>query len=103
MTFKEFCAKRDCSSCEFAYVESLSECARIFELNKNKFKNKVDQDQMAMLIADWEHGEFTKCTCDCENCPLNDELPIKLVGKQKITICNMLTEISYLFNEVQND
>lgn len=103
MTFDDFCGRRNCDICEFAYVDSLSECVRLFELNKNKFKNKVDQDQMAMLIADWEHGEFTECKCECEKCPLNDELPIKLVGKNKITICNMLTEMSDLFNEVQND
>lgn len=103
MNFNEFCERRECGTCEFGYTESLSECVKQFELNKNRFKNKIDQDQMAMLIADWEHGEFTNCTCECENCPLNDELPIKLVGKKKITICNMITEMSYLFNEVQND
>lgn len=66
-------------------------------------KNKVDQDQIAMLIADWQHGELTECTCICEKCPLNDELPINLVGKNKITMCNILTEMSCILNEVQND
>lgn len=64
-------------------------------------KNRVDQDQMAMLIADWEHGELTECTCDCENCPLNEELPIYILGHRKITMCNLLVEMSCILNEVQ--
>ena len=103
MTFDDFCVKRNCDSCEFSNTESLSECVRLFELSKNRFKNKHSQDQIAMLIADWEHGELTECTCECENCPLNKELPVKLVGKQKMTMCNMLTEMSALFNEVEHD
>lgn len=69
----------------------------------DKDKTKLDQDQVTMILADWEHGELTKCTCECENCALNEELPIRIVGRKKITYCNMLTEMSVLINGEYND
>lgn len=70
-------------------------------------KNKYTQDDIAMIIADWEHGEWTECTCKCEHCILNREIPINLIGLKKITICNLLTEVSVLLNqdreEIENE
>lgn len=68
-----------------------------------KEKNKFDQDMIAMIIADWEHGEWTECDCLCEQCPLIKEIPIALVGFKKISICNMLTEMSVLLNQTEVD
>lgn len=64
-------------------------------------KNKYTQDDIAMIIADWEHGEWTKCTCECKKCPLNKEIPISIIGLRKLTICNILTEISVLLNQIE--
>lgn len=67
-------------------------------------KEKLNPDQIAMIIADIEHGELTTCTgFDCENCALNKELPISLVGKKKVTLCNALTDMSAVLNEVEHD
>lgn len=64
-------------------------------------KNKINQDTVAMIIADWEHGEWTECDCECKNCPLIKELPINLIGLKKLTICNALTEMSVLLNQIE--
>lgn len=67
-------------------------------------KNKFNPDQIAMIIADMEHGELTTCTgFECKNCALNKELPISLVGKKKVTICNALVYMSVELNEVEYD
>lgn len=67
-------------------------------------KEKLNPDQIAMIIADIEHGELTTCIgFDCENCALNKELPISLVGKKKVTLCNALTDMSAVLNEVEHD
>ena len=65
-------------------------------------KGKITQDQLAMIIADMEHGEITTCEgCECDNCPLNKELPISLVGFKRVTICNALVYMSTMLNEVE--
>ena len=67
-------------------------------------KIKINPDQLAMIIADMEHGELTSCAgFECENCALNKELPISLVGKKKVTLCNALVEMSAVLNEVEYD
>lgn len=67
-------------------------------------KNKFNPDQIAMIIADMEHGELTSCTgFECENCALNKELPISLVGRKKVTICTGLVEMSVVLNEVEHE
>ena len=61
-------------------------------------KNKLDQDQMAMIIADWLDGELTTCRdipyCD-KSCPLTKEFI------QGMTICQALEEMSEKLNEVE--
>ena len=71
------------------------------ELVMTEYKNKFNQDTIAMIIADWEHGEWTKCDCLCKQCPLTKELPIGLVGTKKLSICNMLTEMSVILNQIE--
>lgn len=67
-------------------------------------KTKINPDQIAMIIADIEHGELTSCAgFECENCALNKELPISLVGNKIVTICNALVGISTMLNEVEYD
>ena len=67
-------------------------------------KNKLTPDQIAMVVADWEHGEHTTCKKNlCDNCPLGKELPISVVGKQKMTLCNMLCEMATVLNEVEHE
>lgn len=67
-------------------------------------KDKLNPDQIAMIIADMEHGELTSCEgFDCENCALNKELPVSLVNRKKVTICNALVEMSVVLNEVEHD
>lgn len=67
-------------------------------------KIKINPDQVAMIIADWEHGEVTTCQgFECENCALNKELPISLVGNKKVTLCNTMAEMSTVLNEVEHD
>lgn len=67
-------------------------------------KDKLTPDQIAMIVADWEDGELSTCKeYECDNCPLNKELPISLVGINKVTICNMLVNMSVLLNEVEYD
>lgn len=56
-------------------------------------KNKIDQDTIAMIIADFQHGELTTCTCECKDCPLYKSIPIET---KKFRICDLLTEISTL-------
>lgn len=65
---------------------------------------KMNPDQIAMIVADMEHGELTTCKgFECDNCALNKELPLSLVGNRKATICNVLTEMSVVLNEVEHD
>ncbi len=67
-------------------------------------KDKFTPDQIAMIIADFEHGELTSCKgYECDNCALNKELPVSLIGTRKMTICNMLVNMSVLLNEVEHD
>lgn len=67
------------------------------ELKYRLNKNKIDPDFLAYIIADMDHGEITTCDgFDCSTCKLNKELPYFLVGNNKITICNMLVEMSNL-------
>ena len=62
-------------------------------------KNKIDQDMVAMIIADFQHGELTTCTCECKDCPL-----YRRVNKDSETrICDLLTEISVLLDKVEYD
>lgn len=65
---------------------------------------KINPDQLAMIVADIEHGELTTCEgFTCENCALNKELPLPLVGNRKATICNVLVKMSIVLNEVEHD
>lgn len=67
-------------------------------------KTKINPDQIAMIIADMEHGELTSCAgFECENCALGKELPISLIKRNKVTICNVLTEMATILNEVEHD
>ena len=67
-------------------------------------KAKLNPDQVAMVIADWEHGELTTCKgFKCENCALYKELPISLVGNKRVILCNALVEMSAVLNEVEHD
>ena len=67
-------------------------------------KEKLNPDQLAMIIADMEHGELTDCKgFECSNCALNKELPICIVGNKKLTICNGLVAMSTILNEVEYD
>ena len=69
-----------------------------------RFKNKINQEGIALIIADFQHGEITECTCECIVCPLNKKLPVELVAKESnLTICNMLTEMSVLYEVNKND
>lgn len=60
-------------------------------------KNKLDQDQVAMLIADWLDGEWSTCegVDTCEVCPLNKEF------KDGMSICFTLELMSERLNEVE--
>ena len=61
-------------------------------------KNKLDQDQMAMILADWLAGELTTCegmTHCVKECPLNKDL------KDGLTICETLGLIAEKLNEVE--
>ena len=64
------------------------------------YKNKIDQDQMAMIIADWLDGELTTCEgidgCT-SNCPLNKKLDLG------ITICHMLEIMAEKLQEVEGE
>lgn len=65
-------------------------------------KRKLNPDQVAMIIADWQHGEFTTCQgFECENCALNEELPISFVDNNKVTLCNVMVQMSEVLNEVK--
>lgn len=61
-------------------------------------KNKLDQDQMAMILADWIDGELTTCEdmpyC-VKECPLNKEF------KDGLTICETLELMAEKLNEVE--
>lgn len=60
-------------------------------------KKKLNQDDLAMIIADMEHGELTTCsTIDCEKCPLDLEITL---GKENFSICYLLTKVSERLNE----
>lgn len=52
-------------------------------------KNKLNQDQIAMLLADWHDGEYTKCDCECVNCPLD-----KTSSNYGVSLCLVLGNIS---------
>lgn len=66
-------------------------------------KNKIDQDQMAMLIADWEDGELTTCRdITCENCPLNKKVKVTSAYRFQ-TMCSILVEMSIRLSEVEYD
>lgn len=61
-------------------------------------KNKLNQDQMAMILADWLDGELTTCedmTHCIKECPLNKDL------KGGFTICEILGLIAEKLNEVE--
>lgn len=67
-------------------------------------KDKLTPDQIAMIVADWEDGELSTCEeYACDNCPLEKELPKSLVGTKKMTICDMLVNMSVLLHEVEHD
>ena len=103
MRFKDFCDSFECMNCDFKEMRTISECKDAWKkgFKKNDYKKKkFDQDMIAMILADFQHGELTECTCECENCPLNKEMTLRL-AKNKCSICNMLTEISELLNEVE--
>lgn len=62
-------------------------------------KNKLDQDQVAMIIADWLDGELT--TCDdldycSKSCPLNKEF------NEGITICQGLEQMAEVLNKEED-
>lgn len=61
-------------------------------------KNKLNQDQIAIILADWIDGELTTCE-DLEycstSCPLNKEF------RNGVTICQTLELISEKLNEVE--
>lgn len=61
-------------------------------------KNKLNQDQVAMIIADWVDGELTTCTdipVGCSGCPLDKEF------KGSLTICGVLEMMAEKLNEVE--
>lgn len=68
-------------------------------------KEKITPDQIAMIIADLEHGELTSCEgYECNNCALNKRLPKSLVGTViNLTICNVLMSMSTMLSEVEHD
>ncbi|HSQ89773.1 hypothetical protein [Romboutsia sp.] len=67
-------------------------------------KNKLNPDQVAMIIADWHDGELMSCKkAVCENCALNKELPIAVVGVKKMTLCNMMCEMATVLHEVEHE
>lgn len=61
-------------------------------------KNKLDQDQVAMIIADWVHGELTTCDdmpLNCAGCPLDKDF---MNGN---TICRTLELMAEKLEEVE--
>lgn len=59
-------------------------------------KNKLNQDQVAMIIADWLDGELS--TCDdlayCStSCPLNKKF------MEDMTICQALEQMAEVLNK----
>ena len=60
-------------------------------------KNKLDQDQVAMLIADWLDGEWSTCEGldTYEKCPLNKRMD------NNITICHTIELMSEKLNEIE--
>ena len=64
-------------------------------------KNKIDVDQLAMILADFEHGEITTCKgFECKTCPLGKDTTF-IVKNKKLDICDMLIHISNLLSEVE--
>ena len=61
-------------------------------------KNKINQDQMAMLISDWVDGELTTCR-DMEHC--GDSCPLNKEFMDGITICQGLEIMSEVFDKVE--
>lgn len=63
-------------------------------------KNKIDVDQVAMILADFNHGEVTTCKgTDCDNCPLGKDF-LEIEGKTA-DICDVLMMISDELEKVE--
>lgn len=61
-------------------------------------KSKLNQDQIAMIIADWTHGELTTCDDmppDCNGCPLDKNF---INGN---TICQTIELMAEKLEEVE--
>lgn len=61
-------------------------------------KNKINQDQMAMLIADWIDGELSTCR-DLPHCTKNCPLNVEFMNGD--TICQVLEQMAEKLNEVE--
>ena len=73
-------------------------------------KNKLTPDQLAMILADFTHGELNSCNgYSCENCTMSKMLKLDLKSKSmkvaelEMSICALVLQISESFNEVEND
>ena len=67
-------------------------------------KKKLNPDDIAMIIADWEDGELTTCEgIECDNCPLDKQVPLPLRTRNSISICNLIMEMSLVMSEVEHD
>ena len=67
-------------------------------------KKKLSPDDIAMIIADWEDGELTTCEgIECDNCPLDKQVPLPLRTRNSVSICNLIMEMSMIMSEVEHD
>ena len=59
-------------------------------------KNKLTPDNIAMILADAQHGEWTTCEgVSCKKCPLSLEVDlegVKFKDGAKYTICDLMTK-----------
>lgn len=67
-------------------------------------KKKLNPDDIAMIIADWEDGELTTCEgIECDNCPLDKQVPLPLRTRKSVSMCNLIMEMSLIMSEVEHD
>lgn len=62
-------------------------------------KHKINEKELAHILADLEHGEITVCEGKCRDCALSKEIPFGITLKP-MSICNLLSEIAVL---LEND
>lgn len=67
-------------------------------------KNKLTPDDIAMILADIQHGEWTTCEgVKCKECPLSLKVSldgIELFDDAMYTICDLLTKSAERLTEL---